>query len=126
LPPAKPAKAAGSEPTGINFVDLLIKKKDEEEPPGSRHACSNSIPSALWFSAAGAPPTAVAADRRKVESADVRQALTDLGAQARYNQLRQQIMTLTDCSKRTAQMAITAACQQGSIVQTDGHYRLPG
>ncbi|HTR65252.1 MAG TPA: AAA family ATPase [Terriglobales bacterium] len=82
--------------------------------------------SALWFSAAGVPPAAVAADRRKVESADVRQALTDLGAQARYNQLRQQIMTLTDCSKRTAQMAITAACQQGSIVQTDGHYCLPG
>jgi hypothetical protein len=82
--------------------------------------------SALWFSAAGAPPPAVAADRRKVESTDVRQALTDLGAQARYNQLRQQIMTLTDCSKRTAQMAITAACQQGSIMQTDGHYCLPG
>lgn len=82
--------------------------------------------SALWFSAAGVPPPAVAADRRKVESTDVRQALTDLGAQARYNQLRQQIMTLTDCSKRTAQMAITAACQQGSIVQTDGHYCLPG
>jgi transposase len=33
----------------------------------------------------------------------------ELGAQARYNQLRQQIMTLTECSKRTAQMAITAA-----------------
>jgi hypothetical protein len=28
-----------------------------------------------------------------------------LGAKARYNQLRQQIMTLTECSKRTAQMA---------------------
>ena len=81
--------------------------------------------SALWFSAAGAPPAAMPADRRKVEPADVRQALTELGAQARYTQLRQQIMTLTECSKRTAQMAITAACQQGSIVQTDGHYCLP-
>ena len=81
--------------------------------------------SALWFSAAGAPPAAVAADRRKVESPDVQQALADLGAQARYTQLRQQIMTLTECSKRTAQMAITAACQQGSIVQADGHYCLP-
>src|SRR5437773_1813319 len=59
--------------------------------------------STLWFSAAGAPPAAVATDRRKVESADVRQALTELGAQARYNQLRQQIMTRTECSKRTAQ-----------------------
>jgi hypothetical protein len=82
-------------------------------------------PSALWFSAAGAPPAVIAADRRKVEAADVQQALTELGAQARYNQLRQQIMTLTKCSKRTAQMAITAACQQGSIVQTEGHYCLP-
>jgi hypothetical protein len=80
---------------------------------------------ALWFSAAGEPPAPVAADRRKVEPEDVRQALTALGAQARYTQLRQQIMTLTECSKRTAQMAITAACQQGLIVQVDGHYCLP-
>ena len=65
------------------------------------------------------------ADRRKVEPADVRQALADLGTQARYNQLRQQIMTLTECSKRTAQMAIAAACRQGSIMQADGHYCLP-
>jgi len=82
-------------------------------------------PSALWFSAAGTPPVVMSAARRKVEPADVRQALTELGAQARYNQLRQQIMTLTECSKRTAQMAITAACQQGCIVQADGHYCLP-
>jgi len=33
LPSAKPSKGAESQPTGINFVDLLIKKKDEEEPP---------------------------------------------------------------------------------------------
>jgi hypothetical protein len=80
----------------------------------------------LWFSASGEPskPT-VANDRRKVEPADVRQALTGLGAQARYNQLRQQIMALTECSKRTAQVAIAAACQQGSITQADGHYCLP-
>jgi hypothetical protein len=78
--------------------------------------------SALWFSAAGAPPVLQATDRHKV---DVQQALTKLGAQARYNQLRQQIMTLTECSKRTAQIAITLACQQGSIVQADGHYCLP-
>jgi putative transposase len=32
LPSAKSSKAE-PEPTGINFVDLLIKKKDEEEPP---------------------------------------------------------------------------------------------
>ncbi len=33
LPSVKPPKVAEAEPTGINFVDLLIKKKDEEEPP---------------------------------------------------------------------------------------------
>jgi AAA domain len=80
---------------------------------------------ALWFSAAGAPAPPPVANRRKVEPADVRQALTELGSPARYNQLRQQIMTRTECSKRTAQMAITTACQQGSIVQTDGRYCLP-
>ena len=54
------------------------------------------------------------------------QALTDLGGQARYNQLREQIMTLTQCSKRTAQLAIAEACQQGWIVADNGHYRLSG
>lgn len=80
----------------------------------------------LWFSASGEPSKpGVANDRRKVEPADVRQALTELGTQARYNQLRQQIMELMDCSKRTAQVAIAAACQQGWIAQADGHYCLP-
>ena len=86
-------------------------------------------PPTLWFSTAGSPPGCplgpATADRRKVEPADVEQALAELGAQARYNQLRQQIMTLTECSKRTAQLAITEACYRGSIVQTDGHYCLP-
>jgi AAA domain len=85
--------------------------------------------STLWFSQAsaapGCPTGSGGAERHKVEPADVWQALTELGAQARYNQLRQQIMTLTECSKRTAQVAITLACQQGSIVQVDGHYSLP-
>jgi len=31
LPSAKPSKAAQPEPTGLNFVELLKKKKDEEE-----------------------------------------------------------------------------------------------
>jgi hypothetical protein len=82
-------------------------------------------PHSLWFSPAGAvvaPPTA----GRKVEKIHVTQALANLGGQVRYNQLREQIMTLTECSKRTAQLAITEACQQGWIVQADGHYHLPG
>ncbi len=33
LPSTKPGKPAEPEPTGINFVDLLVKMKDEEEPP---------------------------------------------------------------------------------------------
>lgn len=78
----------------------------------------------LWFSAAGAAPSH-AHPRRKVESEDVTQALAGMGKQARHNQLREQIMRLTDCSKRTAQLAIGAACRQGGIVQDNGQYRLP-
>jgi hypothetical protein len=81
-------------------------------------------PSTLWFSAAGLAPSKAAA-RAKVEQQDVTQALTSLGRQTRYNQLRQQIMDLTACSKRTAQLAITDACRDGVIVQADGQYRLP-
>jgi hypothetical protein len=78
----------------------------------------------LWFSPAG-ESAAPAVARRKVENENVRQALTNLGESVRYNQLREQIMQRTECSKRTAQLAITEACQQGWIVQVDGHYRLP-
>src|SRR6202158_5489263 len=80
-------------------------------------------PRTLWFSSAG-PPLANTAPRRKVEKADVQQALADMGDQARYNQLRDQIMNTTECSKRTAQLAISEACQQGFIVQANGQYRL--
>jgi hypothetical protein len=48
-----------------------------------------------------------------------------MGKQARYNQLREQIMQRTDCSKRTAQLAIREACQQGGVIQDNGQYRLP-
>lgn len=81
-------------------------------------------PRTLWFSSAGPPPATVA-PRRKVEKMDVTQALTEMGDQARYNQLRDQIMNTTECSKRTAQLAISEACQQGFIVQANGQYRLP-
>ena len=81
-------------------------------------------PDTLWFSPAGQPP-ATAPTRRKVEAVDITQALADLGGEARYNQLREHIMTLTECSKRTAQLAITEACQQGWIVAVNGHYRSP-
>jgi AAA domain len=82
-------------------------------------------PRTLWFSSAGSPPATTLAPRRKVEKADVKQALADMGDQARYNQLRDQIMNTTECSRRTAQLAISEACQQGVIVQANGQYRLP-
>jgi len=81
-------------------------------------------PHSLWFSPAGQAP-ATSPTRRKVEPADITQALINLGGEARYNQTAQQIMTLTECSKRTAQLAIAEACQQGWIVTADGHYRPP-
>ena len=81
-------------------------------------------PQTLCFSAAGPAPSKVAA-RKKVEQEHVTKALSGLGQQARYNQLREQVMDLADCSRRTAQLAIAEACRQGSIVQSDGQYRLP-
>ena len=80
-------------------------------------------PNTLWFSAAG-PAPATTAPRRKVENADVTQALASLGGRLRYNQLRQQVMNRTQCSKRTAQVAIHQACQQGVIVPDNGQYHL--
>ena len=77
----------------------------------------------LWFEASSSTPAPVYA-RRKVETADVQRALQACGS-ARFNQLRQQIMTQSECSRRTAQLAIRRACQQGSIVQDNGQYRLP-
>lgn len=81
-------------------------------------------PQTLWFSSTAAPP-GPAAPRRKVDKTDVAQAMAKVGAAARYTDLRGQIMQLTECSKRTAQLAITEACREGRIVQADGQYRLP-
>ena len=78
----------------------------------------------LWFSSAGAA-SAPAASRRKVEKHDITQTLATMGNKAPYNQLRDQIMSTTDCSKRTAQLAISEARRQGWIVQANGQYRLP-
>ena len=81
-------------------------------------------PHTLWFSSTASPP-GPAGPRRKVEKNDVSQAMANLGDPARYTDLRAQIMQLTECSKRTAQVAITEASRQGWIVPSDGHYRLP-
>lgn len=81
-------------------------------------------PQTLWFSSTAAP-AGPAAPRRKVEKTDVAQAMAKVGDPARYTDLRGEIIQLTECSKRTAQLAITEACREGRIVQVDGQYRLP-
>ena len=81
-------------------------------------------PKTLWLSATASPGRTAAAPQRKVAREDITQAFTHAGNPARYTDLRRQIMQLTECSKRTAQLAITQACQQGWIIQSDGRYRL--
>jgi hypothetical protein len=77
----------------------------------------------LWFEASSSTPAPVR-PRHKVETVDVQRALTTSGS-ARFNQLRQQVMTQSECSRRTAQLAIRRACKEGSIIQDNGQYRLP-
>jgi hypothetical protein len=76
----------------------------------------------LWFEPSPSGPESADA-RRKVESTDVERALAASGP-ARFNQLRQQIMDQSACSRRTAQLAIQRACQEGLIVNDNGQYRL--
>ena len=80
-------------------------------------------PDTLWFQAWASTPTPPL-PRRKVETADVTRALAASGS-ARFNQLREEIMKQSECSRRTAQLAIRRACQEGSIKQDNGQYRLP-
>jgi hypothetical protein len=82
-------------------------------------------PQTLWFSSTASSSTVSAAPRRKVENTDVTQAIANVGDPARYTALRGEIMHLTECSKRTAQLAISEACREGWIIQADGQYRLP-
>ncbi len=80
-------------------------------------------PKSLWFSASGLSPPPP--NRRKLENTDVQQALVALGPPAGFNQLRQQIIAQSACSKRTAQLAIARARQDGLIVHDQGRYHLP-
>jgi AAA domain len=81
-------------------------------------------PQSLWFSSAGSVPIAPRR-RHKVHPTDVTQALGTRGGPLRYGELRNQVMQQTECSRRTAQLAISEACKQGTIVHNDGQYRLP-
>jgi hypothetical protein len=91
-------------------------------PPSPRRLEFN--PQTLWFSPTESAPTPTTVGR-KVETTQVRQTLAQHGGQLRYNQLREEIMQGRQCSKRTAQLAITQAAQQGEIVQANRQYRLP-
>jgi AAA domain-containing protein len=102
-------------------VELRFQFRYASPPPARLLSLD---PSTLWFSAAGLAPSKVTT-RAKVQPQDVTQALQALGRPTRYNQLRQQIMDLTACSKRTAQLAISEACRERRIMQADGQYRLP-
>jgi hypothetical protein len=82
-------------------------------------------PQTLWFSPVGGPIPPKSNPRRKVESQEVSQTLAQRGGPLRYNQLRQEIMQRNQCSKRTAQLAITQAVEQGQIRQHAGQYVLP-
>jgi AAA domain len=82
-------------------------------------------PETLWFYRSGEVPTQPVAVARKVQSEHVSQALAQRGGQLRYNQLREEIMRRTQCSKRTAQLAISQASQQGFVRQDGGQYQLP-
>src|SRR5947208_14298498 len=73
----------------------------------------------LWFEASTSNPAPVRA-RRKVETADVQRALPTSGS-ARFNELGQQVMAQSQCSRRTAALAIPRACQAAAIIQADGH-----
>jgi hypothetical protein len=77
----------------------------------------------LWFVPSNSAPTS-AQPRRKVETADVERAVAATGF-VRFNQLRQHIMDQSECSRRTAQLAIQRACREGSIVHKNGQYCLP-
>jgi hypothetical protein len=78
----------------------------------------------LWFEPTSGSTPAASATRRKVDTADVQRAVQTSGP-TRFNPLRQQIMAQSECSRRTAQLAIRRACQEGSIINDNGQYRLP-
>jgi hypothetical protein len=122
---SKPAAAArciqSGAHRGASRPQIDRPRRDRQRLPRFlRPACRRRL-----LPLADAPVGASAAARKKVEPEHVTRALAGLGQQARDNQLREQVMDLADCSRRTAQLAIAEACRQGSIVQVEGQYRLP-
>jgi hypothetical protein len=105
----------------LNTVELRFQfRYAAPQPP----MLLNLDPVSLWFASSDQPPQSYE-PRRKVETTDVQKALAAIGSAAGYNELRYQIMTMTTCSKRTAQLAITRACDEKVLVRNNGHYSLP-
>lgn len=82
-------------------------------------------PRTLWFTPAEDEARPEPTSRRKVAASDIQHCFPQPGQPLRYNQLRHQIMTRSQCSKRTAQLAIKQACEKGIIMRDQGQYRLP-
>jgi hypothetical protein len=81
-------------------------------------------PSTLWFTPAEGEPLPQRTSRHKVTPSDIQQCFSQSGQPLRFNQLRHQIMARSQCSKRTAQLAIKQACEKGLLVRELGQYRL--
>lgn len=105
----------------LNTVELRFQFRYAPPQPSR---LLNLNPDSLWFCDSGQAPTSDTT-KHKVASTDVTAALAAIGPLARYNELRHRIMNLTHCSKRTAQLAITDACRNESVIKEDGQYRLP-
>lgn len=82
-------------------------------------------PQTLWFESVDNQPTPLPESRRKVEIIDVKHCFNKTESFLGFNQLLHKIMTQAPCSKRTAQLAIQRACQQGAIHRHNGQYFLP-
>ncbi len=106
----------------IPTVELRFQFRYAAAPPSRLLSLD---PEALWFSASGSTPPAPPPSRRKVEPADVQLALMAAGSPSAFNSLRQQIIQNSKCSKRTADLAIRRAREEGLIVHDGNQYRLP-
>jgi hypothetical protein len=104
----------------LNSVELRFQFRYAPPPPAMLLRLD---PVSLWF-ASSDQPLPPSEPRRKVETSNVEEALASIGTAAGYNELRLKIMTLTTCSKRTAQLAISRACEDGAIHRDNGQYRL--
>src|SRR6266700_1880608 len=106
----------------IPTVELRFQFRYDAAPPSRLLSLD---PEALWFSASGSTAAVASPPRRKVEPVDVQLALRAAGSPSSFNPLRQQIIQKSKCSKRTADLAIRRARDQGFIVHDGNQYRLP-